>query len=569
MLTCSNGPAYNTTSPLTAPLSTPSGTLSGAKTVGTGGDYDNLTLAFAAINANGLSGNIDLQLITGYPATPETYPIASSNTAAGGGFTINVFPGVSGLSITSANATGTLNLNNGAKINIDGRVNHTGLKDLVISNTNAGATSYAIQFTGDATNNTVRFCTITSRNTSATSGTIVFGGGTGTGNDNNTLDNDDILDGTSNPVNAIYSAGTSTAIDNSGNTVSNSNIANYFSATLATNGILLTSTGNSAWTINNNRFYQTANRIYTTANSHNVISIGTGAGYTITNNVIGFANSTGTGNTNILGITTMGTGVFTSFPSSYTLGTATLNATRFVAINASFTSGGAASSIQGNTIANIGMITSASTTSAPGVLGAIIVNSGNANIGNLSANTIGATTGQGAIHVASSGSGGVVWGIFANSTGTLNIQNNTIGAIDAVGTSATASGAIASIDVSSGASNVTLNGNTIGNTTADNIRVGYLLSGANLGSGGTLTSTTGTSSIVGLRCTSTGNAITINGNTLRGWATSGTGTSVTGITSSGTLSGTNPSATANTDLLGTSSLDWIRYAVANSGTLTG
>ncbi|MFT3911086.1 MAG: GEVED domain-containing protein [Ferruginibacter sp.] len=572
--TCFAGPVYNTTSPLTGSASTSSGTLSGTKTVGTGGDYDNLTLAFAAINTNGLSGNIDLQLIAGYPATAETYPIVGPTTAPAGGFVIKVYPTVSGLSITSTNGTGTLNLNNSNKVLIDGRVNQTGLKDLVISNTNNGA-SYAVSFNTDAVNNTIQYCTVASRNTSATSGTIIFAGGTVSGNDNNTIDNCDILDGGGGfPAVAIYSAGTSTAIDNSGNTISNSNIANYFSATAATAGVLLTGTGNSGWTINNNRLYQTANRTYTSANTHFGISIGTGAGYTITNNTIGFANSTGTGNYNMLGITTVGTGSFATFPSSYTLGTASTNATLFRAINASFTAGGTASSIQGNTIANIALLTSSSSSTAPGILGGIVVNSGNANIGNVAGNTLGATSGQGSIYAAttSTTSGGTVWGILAASANTTNIQNNVLGAIDAVGTSATTSGAIVGIDAS-GASNVTLNGNTIGNTTADNIRVGYILNGGaltNAGTGtGVLTSTSGTSSITGVRSTATGNVITLNSNTLRGWVASGTVTTITGVNASGSMTGTNPSINANTNLFGSATQDWIRYAFANSGTLLG
>src|SRR5207342_569331 len=109
----------------------------------------------------------------------------------------------------------------------------------------------------------------------------------------------------------------------------------------------------SAWTITNNKLFQTATRIYTTANTHNGIFVGTGSGYTISGNTIGFANASGTGTTNLVGNTVALTG---TFPSSYTT-TGTANATRYVAINAAFTAGGAASSLQNNTIAGFALYT--------------------------------------------------------------------------------------------------------------------------------------------------------------------------------------------------------------------
>ena len=138
---------------LTGSQATNAGTLSGTKTVGTGGDYSNLTLAFADINTNALANNITLQLIAGYPAVAETYPIVSSNAIVGS-FTVKIYPTVSGLSITSANITGTLNFNGAKNITIDGRVNETGAANLIIANT--ATAGYAVQFINDANNNTIK-----------------------------------------------------------------------------------------------------------------------------------------------------------------------------------------------------------------------------------------------------------------------------------------------------------------------------------------------------------------------------------------------------------------------------
>ena len=325
-------------------------------------------------------------------------------------------------------------------------------------------------------------------------GTVFFDTGSSTGNLGNTISNNTITNSGANfPANGIYSTGTSGAIFNSG-TISGNNIQDYFSATLATAGINLSATGNSAWTITNNKLFQTATRVYTTANIHSGILVGTGSGYTINGNTVGFANASGTGTTNIVGNSVALTG---TFPSSYTV-TGTPNATTYNAISAAFTAGGAVSNTQGNTIGGFALYTSSNAATANGVWCGINLTSGNANIGTTTGNTIGATTGNGSIYTACTTAGGTAVGIFATSANTVSIQNNTIGAVDAVGTTASLSGGFTGIDTA-GTAVFTINSNIIGNTTANNIRTGYTLSGGNLSNAGTLTSTTGATAIVGLR----------------------------------------------------------------------
>lgn len=471
---------------------TNAGTISGIKTVGAGGDYQNLTTAFADINAQGLAGNIELQLITGYPAIPETYPIASCNNGATGTFSVKVYPTVSGLSITSANATGTLNLNGATNVTFDGRVNQTGASDLVISNTNAGANSYAIQFVNDAKSNTLQYLTIHSVNNSTSSGTIVFGGSTGTtGNDNNLIDHCDIKDGASTPFNGIYSAGTSATVDNSGNTVSNSNIYNYFGAANNSNGVFLSS-NSSAWTINANRFYQTATRTITSGSQHRGINIVTsnGNGYVITNNVIGYANSTGTGVT-----------------------TYTSSAGRFFGIELTASNSGIASSIQGNTISGISLTSTSGATTAPGLFAGISVLGGTVSIGNVTPNIIGASTGTGAITVSNSANANI-FGIHANSTGTLNIVNNVISSISGAGSAAGVSCGITGINTAGGGTALTITGNTIGSATANAI------------TSGTLGTTTATTAVAGISAGAF-TTLTINGNTINNVKGNSSGTSST------------------------------------------
>ncbi|MBL0046899.1 MAG: hypothetical protein IPP32_02210 [Bacteroidetes bacterium] len=572
--TC-GGPIYNTVGGFIGSMTTTAcGGISGTKTIP--GDYATLTAAISDITTNGLSGATVLELQAGYSSASETFPLTMPSSPCIGpvnSLTIRPATGAVGLSINSGNATGTINFNGSSFITIDGRPGGTGVtSELTLANTNAG-TSYALNFSGDASGNTIKYCTITSRNTGAASGTIVLGAGTATGNDNNTFDNCTISDdgnGTTFPVNAIYSAGTSAAIDNSANSVTNSRIANYFSATVSSAGILLTNTGNSTWTISSNKFYQTATRLTTgTGATHTAISVLSGAGYTINSNTIGFADAAGTGRTNYIGNSV----TLAGFPTSYTL-TGTAVNTRFIGINCGFTAGGTVSNIQGNTIAGIALFTSSGANTLNGVLCGINVTSGAANIGTSAGNTIGATTGTASLYSACTTTGGTVVGIYATSANNVAIQNNTFGAIDASGTSATTNGGISAIDAA-GAGSFTITNNTIGNATASNMRTGFIQNVApNLGAGGaTLTSTTGaTSLMLGIRCTSTGNSNSYNSNTLRNWITSGTVTTLTGITSSGAMTGTSPSVVANNNFLGTAATGagaWMTYTVATTGLITG
>lgn len=463
--------------------------VAGVKTVGVGGDYQNLTTAFAEINGNGLTGNVELQLITGYPATPETYPILSCNNSATGAFAVKVYPTVSGLSITSANATGTLNLNAATNLTFDGRVNQSGASDLVISNTNVGA-SYAVQFVNDAKSNTLQYLTIHSANNSTSSGTIVFAGSTGTtGNDNNVIDHCDIKDGASTPWNAIYSSGTSTTVDNSGNTVSNSNIYNYFNAANNSNGVFLSS-NSSAWTINANKFYQTATRTLTSGSQHRGINITTssGNGYVITNNVIGYASSTGTGVT-----------------------TYTASAGRFFGIELTAATTGTTSSIQGNTISGISLTSTSGTTTAPGIFAGISVLGGNVSVGDITPNIVGASSGTGAITVSNSANANI-FGIHATSTGTLAIVNNVIGGITGAGNAAGVSCGITAINTTGASTATTVTGNTIGGSTANSIVSGV--------SGTTTAATT----VSGIATAGGVTTLTVSGNTVNNMTNYGNST---------------------------------------------
>jgi hypothetical protein len=532
------------------------------------GSYPTLKAAFDAINAGTHTGAVTVDIVGD---TTEAASAVLNASGAGSAFYISIVISPSGGVVRTMTGSGLLavpmiDLNGADNVTIDGL--NTGGNGLTISNPSVTAGTSTIRFIADATNNTVQNCLIQGSGTSVTSGTIFFSTGTASGNDGNIINANTITSAGSNlPVNAIFSLGTSAAIDNSGISITANNISDYFSATLVSVGINLAATGNSAWTISNNKLFQTGTRIYTAPNTHSGIFVGTGSGYTINNNTIGFADATGAGTTNMEGVTSGALGG--TFPSSYTVSTAVANLTLYRAINCAFTAAGAASNIQGNTIAGHALYTSSS--SATAWVG-ILVSSGNANIGTTTKNIIGAEAGGGgasaaSIYLATTATGGTVSGINATSVNTVNIQNNTIGSVDAVGTTATVSGGFQGIGSSGAAGVYTINSNFVGNGDADNIRTGYTLSAGSLSNNGTLTSTTGgTATFVGIQNSASGATLSINNNTLRGWAVGGTVTTVTGIINSGVVTTT---VTNNLNALGTAARGWVRYAFANSGALAG
>ena len=68
-------------------------------------------------------------------------------------------------------------------------------------------------------------------------------------------------------------------------------------------------------------------------------------------------------------------------------------ATRFAGINISAGTTATASSIQNNTIGNITLNTSSGASTANGIICGINITAGNANVGTVTGNTIGAATG--------------------------------------------------------------------------------------------------------------------------------------------------------------------------------
>ena len=442
------------------------------------GTYPTLGAAFTAINSGVQTGSIITVAITA-----NTTESATAVLNAGAWSQLNIVPagGVARTVSGSLAASPLVDFNGADKVLVDGL--NTGGNSLTFSNT-------------DVTGNTIRFINdahvISVQNTSilgAGPATVLISTGTLTGNDTLTINNC-TLDGNASgtPTVGILSSG-SVGMDNSTIVLSGNNIANTFSASAATAAIQA-QLNSSDWIVSTNRIYQTAARVYTTANTHRGILIQAGNNHSVTGNIIGYSSSSQTG----------------VYAMSGTI------ATRFVGIE--LTVGiVTASSVQGNTISSFTLGTSSGATTTYGVFSGIYVTAGSVNIGNVTPNIIGSAAGTSNIVVTSTTAGALIVGIASISTGTLVINNNVIGALTSSGSTAVIAGSVTGINIAGIASSLTITGNTIGNATADNMR------------GGTSGLTTGSSLVSGINLPSTASGtITISGNTIRNLSSYGTGT---------------------------------------------
>ncbi len=475
--------------------------------------YATIKDAFDAINAGTHTGAVQVN-ICGNTTEAASAVLNASGTGSASYSSVVINPAGGGARTISGSFVGALvDLNGADSVTIDGL--NTGGNSLTFSNAGLGA-SNTIKFANDATNNTVTNSTLQGSG-DVSFGVVYFGGGATTGNDNNTVSNSNITAAGSNlPLNGIYSFGTSVSVDNSGNTISGNNISDFFNASSASNGMNINS-NNDGWTITNNRIYQTAPRTYTSASTHNGISVTSGSGYTVSGNTVGYAAANGTG-------------VYTMLGSV---------ATRFVGINLGVGTN-SATSVQGNTVASISLATSSGASTTSGVLCGLNITSGNVNVGNVTQNTFGATTGVDSLVATPTTTGGSVVGINSSSTGTVLIANNTFGAFRSSSATATIGGGVFGITVSGSATSMTITGNTIGNATAENMRAGVL---------GT---TTGASFASGINQASGSVPAVSNysNNTIRNFSSYGTSTSgfVRGI-QTGTTSNTTATATISNNTI--------------------
>lgn len=389
---------------------------------GTGnGTYTTLGAAFTALSTTA-TGVITITL------TGDTSEGTSVATLGAGLWTSITIKPSGARTISGAPAAGSslIYFNGADNVTIDGL--NTGGNSLTISNTTASATSgtCTLFFKGDATNNKITNTTIlgsSTVNATTNGGTIFFSTGittTGNGNDNNEISYCNIGPAvsagvTTLPTKAIYSNGstTSTASGNSGNIIKYNNIYDFFGSGGSDSAGVYLSGGSNTWTIQNNNFYQTAQRAWTTTSKQNSpiwINSSTATsgnqGHTITDNKIGYSSNSQTGTYSL-------TGNFTG---------------KFIGIYYSGIAAGTASTISNNTIASIAMdnvgSNGTSVTSGSPFMG-IFVLSGPTTVNN---NTIGSLTTTGSLIYNTQGAGSTLTaGIYNASADNFTANNNSIG----------------------------------------------------------------------------------------------------------------------------------------------
>lgn len=411
-------------------------------TIGGGGaDYSTLNAAIADINNGSLRGDIVFQ-ITG--STTET---SSTSLSASGGrvryTSLTIYPTGTGYSISGNLNNHLFNLRGADNVTIDGRVNATGSTiDLEITNTNTGFWASTIKLRSDAENNTIQYCTIKGSSNSSFGGIIYFGRGRNAGgNSGNTITRCNITSSASGrPYTGIFSYGKA-GRENINNTISYNNFYDLWSTDISSYYIELSS-NTSDWTISNNSFYETSSFIPSGNYNYSFVYIDNTSGnnFTISDNFFGGQEAS------------CGGAAFTKTNASNS---------RLYAI---YFNGGTttASSIQNNTIKNIYWANSGSARWS-----GIRVEAGDCNIGTVTGNTIGASTGLSWITVSAGASGADVHGIRILSTGTVVCQNNTIGALTAANASGTDATDLYAIR-KEGAGQATISSNNIGSTSTAN-----------------------------------------------------------------------------------------------------
>jgi hypothetical protein len=422
---------------------------SGGTAAGVPTPYATLALAFTAINGGVLhTGTITIDVCGN---TTETGPAALNQVAGVTSVTMSPAGGAA-RTISGAIAAGSplIDLNGADNVTINGL--NTGGNSLTFSNTTIGTTagSSTIRLIADASNNTVTNCSILGSSTSTlatVAGTVLFSTGTTTGNDNNTISNNNIGPAGANlPSKAIMASGTSAAIENDNAMITGNNIFDFF-RDVATSGINIL-TGNEGWTISNNKFYQTAPRNFTTAASRYAaitLSNSTG-GFTVSGNTIGFAAANGTGTTVITGSSNEVRGIDA----------------------ASVRTTAPATEIQNNIISGINQTSSrASTTTSASAFIAVAMGTTDGLI-NATGNTIGSLDGTSTIFLnltSTTASTAPVIGFFNFSFFSANISSNNIGAIT-IQSTGTVTGFRGILVNTSSSVTATLNNNTIGGAVA-------------------------------------------------------------------------------------------------------
>ncbi len=402
--------------------------------------YPNFEEAFDSINAGYITGDISLRINDTIVET-GTAVLNASGTGSADYTRVHIYPTVSGLSIRSNLTTPMIDLSGADNVCIDGRVNATGSAiDLLLENISTGNTASVIRFVNDATQDTLQYCMIKGASTNYSSnGVIFFSGTTGTtGNDDNVIAHNKLTNSEGNrPGSVIFSNGTSTK-ENSGNQITDNEIYDVIGGSYYSYAVNLSSY-TTGWIISDNSIYETT-AITSTGVSYHAIIISAGTGYTVTGNYIGGSEVLCGGSA--MSKTSGNNAAFNGIVMTTTAGT---------------------SELQGNVIQNI----SWTNPSSVYWYGISAGGAGSYNIGTATGNKVGDSTGTASITLTNGTSGAYVCGYNLGNTGTLNFQNNIVGAVTTVSSDPTCAFNILGISIT-GSGVKTIRNNVVGSETTPN-----------------------------------------------------------------------------------------------------
>lgn len=253
--------------------SIPDTLFAGKYTIGTGGNYLNLSTAAEALNSSYIDGPLVFELLQSYDLQNEKFPVGfeqSLYTKRSSSKKVVIRLAKNVTAITTANdyssltpANALIDLSGADSITFDGMGYDalglpTGTMEWNIRTAAATIGVPVFRFVNGAQGNRLQSLKITGNNISTASATILFAGAPkgNTGNSGNRINGCVISSASSaNPsYNHIYAKGESALILNTRNEISNNTISDA-----SGRGIEISSTGNGPyWKINNNNFFQAA-----------------------------------------------------------------------------------------------------------------------------------------------------------------------------------------------------------------------------------------------------------------------------------------------------------------------
>jgi hypothetical protein len=256
------------------------------------GSYPTLTAAFAAINSGAQSSAlIDVTIVN------DTWEgSATAHLVYRGWASLLILTNGQPHTIAGATLPGhpMIDLDGARNVFFAGNIgSQPGLTFFNNSTSNVAQTS-TIRLWNDASDNHFEYCRIlgaSQTDAGDAGGNLTFLGGSNGGNSNNTFTNCEFGPGDANlPSKCIYNEGEwLTANMNAQVSITDCDFHDYFHATQSSAAILLRN-GAVRWTIQNNRFYQSATRTKSGGTSHNDIRVGGGYGNTehnVRNNTFG------------------------------------------------------------------------------------------------------------------------------------------------------------------------------------------------------------------------------------------------------------------------------------------